>query len=72
MIFGLTKLFADNFTRALLRGYMELDDGWMTPLNGYEYKANLSLLTWDESRRNCQRWGGDLVVYGVRDVVVIE
>ena len=54
-------------TAALLRGYVELPDGWISPFNGYQYKLTPSLQSWVSTRSICQSWGGDLVVYGVRD-----
>ena len=32
----------------------------------YVYKLVPNLLSWQESRRVCQNWGGDLAVYGVK------
>ena len=58
-------LNADNATR--LQGFMELHDGWISPLNGYQYKVNSILQSWNDSRRTCQSWGGDLIVHGFRD-----
>jgi len=57
----------NDITRALQRGYMELDDGWITPFNGYQYKVNFNEQNWEESRSVCQSWGGDLIVYGFQD-----
>jgi len=57
----------DDITRFLQRGFMELDDGWITPFNGYQYKVNVNTQTWDESRIVCQSWGGELIVHGFRD-----
>ena len=51
----------------LLRGFVELDDGWISPLNGYQYKVNQTRQTWDESRTMCQNLGGDLIVHGFQD-----
>jgi len=62
--------FLRNITRALQRGYMELDNGWITPFNGYKYKVTPDQRTWNESRRVCQSWGGDLIVHGFRDYAV--
>ena len=61
----------EKITIALRLGYMELDDGWITPFNGYRYKifpekAN----TWEESQMICLNEGGDLIVHGFRDVSV--
>jgi len=60
-------LHSDNIMRDLLRGYVELDDGWIAPFNGYQYKRTPRSQTWEESRRTCQNWGGDLAVFGIRD-----
>ena len=51
----------------LLRGYSNLNDQWIAPFNGYQYKITESTHSWEESRRICQDWGGEMVVYGVRD-----
>ena len=50
---------------------MELDDGWIAPFNGYQYKATMRSQSWDESRSICQSWGGDLIVYGFRDLTIM-
>jgi len=63
----LIESLRDNITRAFLCGYMELEDGWITPFNGYQYTVIDHLQTWDESRSVCQSWRGDLIVYGFRD-----
>ena len=65
------KNIADNLTRALHQGYMEMDDGWIAPFNGYQYKAIMEPQSWEESRSICRSWGGDLIVYGVRDLTII-
>jgi len=57
----------DDITRLLQRGFMEFDDGWITPFNGYQYKVNVNFQTWDESRIVCQSWGGELIIHGFRD-----
>jgi len=64
---SLIESLRDDITRALQRGFMELDDGWITPFNGYQYKVNNNRLTWNDSRSVCQSWGGDLIVHGFRD-----
>ena len=57
-------------TRDQKRGYMELDDEWIAPFNGYQYKATPNFQPWDASRNLCQSWGGDLIVHGFRDHAV--
>jgi len=54
----------DNITRVFQRGFMELEDGWITPFNGYQYKTTPNLGC---CRSVCQSWGGDLIVHGIRD-----
>ena len=60
--------FTANLKAALLRGYIIMEDGWIAPFNGYQYKASPNRQTWNESRSLCQQWGGDLAQYGARDV----
>jgi len=60
----------DDMRTALLRGYIELDDGWIAPFNGYQYKVTANRQNWEESRSLCQSWGGDLIVHGFQDHVV--
>ena len=62
----------DNVITALHRGFMKQDNGWVTPFNGYQYKLTEHTQSWQDSRRICQRLGGDLIVYGFRDVAVGE
>ena len=71
--FLMSKIFAGqaNTTAALVRGEIELEEGWFSPLNGYQYRATDSLAfgePWIETRRICQSWGADLKVHGVRNV----
>ena len=59
-----------NRTAALAHGEIELEEGWFSPLNGYQYKVSTSSHVgqqWIETRRICQSWGADLIVHGVRD-----
>jgi len=49
-----------------------LDDGWISPFNGYQYKLNPNEQVWDASRSVCQSRGGDLIVHGFRDYAVKE
>jgi len=58
---------SDISTASLLRGFVELDDGWIAPFNGFQYKMNVKKRTWIDSRKICQSWGGDHIVYGFRD-----
>ena len=53
--------------QTLLRGFVELDGGWISPLNGHQYKAIHTSQTWYESRTMCQNLGGDLIVHGFQD-----
>ena len=72
LAFTSQRFVSDNFTAIVQRGYMELDDGWITPLNGYQYKATPNSQTLDQGRTICQNWGGDLIVYGFQDVAIVE
>ena len=60
-------IFIENISASLLRGFAELEDGWISPFNEYQYKVTRIRESWTASRRKCQVWGGDLVVHGVRD-----
>ena len=53
-----------------LRGYITLNDGWIAPFNGYQYKVTSTRQDWQASRQTCRGWGGDLAVYGVIDMGV--
>ena len=55
-----------NMFSALHRGYIELNDGWFSPFNGYQYKI-ARRASWQNSRSSCQLMRADLVVYGVQD-----
>ena len=46
---------------ALRRGYMKLDDGWIAPFNGYQYKVTTNFTSWDVNRQICRNVGGDLI-----------
>ena len=72
LFFLVHPIFADNLTRALLRGYMELEDGWIALFNGYQYKVTPNAQPWEDGRATCQTWGGDLIVYGFRNVGYIS
>jgi len=45
--------FVDNISFALQSEYMELDDGWNSPFNGYQYKVSTEWLSWDAGRNVC-------------------
>jgi len=60
-------IFEGNILFALQSGYMELDNGWITPFNGYQYKISTEKLSWDTGRHVCQGWEGDLIAHGFRD-----
>jgi len=63
-----SAICSGNSTRqSILFGYVELDDGWISPLNGYQYKVIHTRQTWNESQSICQSWGGDIIVHGFRD-----
>jgi len=49
------------------RRRIPLEDGWITPHNGFQYKNTPNFLGWEEARRICLSWGADLTVYGVRE-----
>ena len=54
-------------TITLANGYISLENGWIAPFNGYQYKKTPTAAVWNESRQICQSWGADLIVYGVHD-----
>jgi len=56
----------------MLRGYVEIDDGWIAPFNGYQYKLTASRHSWQEKQGTCQSWGGDLIVHGFQDPTARE
>ena len=45
---------------------MELDDGWITPLNGFQYKHVNTTQSWNSSRVLCREMGGDLATHGIQ------
>ena len=61
---------AVNVTNVLQRGFLELDDGWIAPFYGYQYKLTPEQQSWDQGRRICQSWGADLIVFGYQDAVM--
>ena len=44
-----------------------MEDGWVSPLNGFQYKKTSITQTWQKSREVCQSWGADLASYGIQD-----
>ena len=56
-----------NISTALNQGYLELEDGWISPLNGFQYKRTFINQSWSENRNICQSWGGDLASHGIQD-----
>jgi len=42
---------------------MEMDDGWIAPFNGYQYKITPNKTSWDTTRSLCQNWDGDIIVH---------
>ena len=69
-IVAVDKQELTRITSLLKRTYVELDDGWITPFNGFKYKKFNTSNTWPKCREFCQSLGGDLVVYGIRDSAV--
>ena len=65
----LSYYFSANMTTALLlQGFIMMENGWIAPFNGYQYKASPGFHTWSAGQAFCRSWGGDLAQYGVRDV----
>ena len=64
------QLELTRITSLLKRTYVELDNGWITPFNGFQYKKFNTSNTWPKCRAFCQNLGGDLVVHGIRDSVI--
>ena len=54
---------------AFYYGYLELEGGWITPLDGFQYKLVTTAQSWQRSRNACQRMGGDLATHGVQNWV---
>ena len=52
----------------LLRGYAEMNEEWIAPFNGYQYKLYPVEQDWTKSRSVCRKQGGDLAVYGIRNL----
>ena len=55
------------FSAVFRRGFLRLDDGWINPLNGFQYKLIATDGGWQNSRRACQTVGGDLATHGIQD-----
>ena len=47
-----------------------MDDGWIAPFNGYQYKFINSSQSWEKSRTICRNFGGDLIVYGIQKAAI--
>ena len=45
---------AVNVTKALQLGFLELDDEWIAPFYGYQYKLTPEQQSWDAGRGICQ------------------
>ena len=41
---------------------------WKEIEDGYFYKLTDSPFHWQTARDQCQKWGGDLAVYGIRTI----
>ena len=55
------------FLAVIRRGFLLLDDGWISPLNGFQYKLTTTYQSWYSSRSQCQGMGGDLATHGIQD-----
>ena len=55
------------FLAVIRRGFLQLDDGWISPLNGFQYKIVAASGGWQYSRNACQTVGGDLATHGIQD-----
>ena len=67
----LETLLSKSMIKKIFSNGILFSDGWFTSLHGYQYKNTSSNgKTWEESRRICQNWGGDLMVHGVRDPAI--
>ena len=60
-------LVTENVTAAFYNGYFTLNDGIISPMNGYQYKAGHYRQSWEDARESCKVWGGDLLDYGFRN-----
>ena len=58
----------DDAKAAFHIGYFTLDDGIISPMNGYQYKAVHHKQPWEDARELCKVWGGDLIDYGFRNL----
>ena len=50
-----------GFKKCYVIEYYILENGWITPSDGYKYKRTANLRSWSESRRVCESWEGDLI-----------
>ena len=55
------------FLAVIRRGFLRLDDEWISPLNGFQYKLIATGGGWQYSRDACQTMGGDLATHGIQD-----
>ena len=55
------------FSAVIRRGFLQLDDGWISPLDGFQYKSIANGQSWQSSRSKCQEIGGDLATHGIQD-----
>ena len=55
------------FSAVIRRGFLQLDDGWISLLNGFEYKLITASQTWYSSQSQCQEMGGDLATHGLKE-----
>ena len=55
------------FSAVIRRGFLRLDDGWISPLNGFQYKIVAANGGWQNGRGACQTVGGDLATHGIQN-----
>jgi len=41
--------------------YEILENGWITPFDGYMYKRTPHLGTWNNTQKECRNWQSDLI-----------
>ena len=58
----LPSLLTSSFCIALV------DPGWNDGDYGYQYQVTSERLNWEDSRKECQRLGGDLAHIGIRNL----
>ena len=59
--------FLDGLAETFKHGFVELEDGWIAPMNGFQYKMSSSWQTWENSRMTCESWNGDLIAHGFQN-----